>query len=284
MREDSIALLAPAKVNLFLRILAKRPDGYHELDSLMLKLALGDRLLISRRERSGIVVRCPGSDLPENDDNLVYRAALAFYDHCRLKPALEITLDKKIPVAAGLGGGSSDAAGVLCGLDRLYGTDLGQGTLQELARPLGADVPFFVQPAAAARAGGIGEKLTPLAVPAEVGWIVLVNPGFAVSTAWVYQNFRLTKQRDPFTFTGSFAAGEHVFHNDLEAVTLVRHPELAAIKEQLLAHGADAALMSGSGPTMFAVFGNQAAAENCAAAMGKKYRKVFLTKPGYPES
>lgn len=275
----AIALRAPAKINLYLRILAKREDGYHQLDSLMLKLALADRLVLTRRRQPGLTLRCPGSDLPENEDNLVVRAARLFYRHIDQTPALEMVLEKHIPVAAGLGGGSSDAAAVLLGLDRLHGTAMGEGVLSELARPLGADVPFFVQSSPAARAGGIGEILTPAATPPGIGGIVLVNPGFAVSTAWVYRNFRLTKQNDPYTLTGSFADGPLECRNDLEAVTMERYPELKEIRDQLLALGAATALMSGSGPTMFGLFAQTSEAQRCAARMRKKYEKVFLTCP-----
>lgn len=271
----TLELAAPAKINFYLRILGKRPDGYHELDSLMIKLEFGDRLVLKRRPTPGIEVRCPGSGLPTGPDNLVYKAAAAFYAHCGLAPALDIRLDKRIPVAAGLGGGSSDAAAVLRGLDQLYATGLGEAALLALARPLGADVPFFVHSAPAARARGVGEQLTPVPVPRGVNWIVLVNPGFGVSTQWVYDNFRLTKQNDPYIFTGSPAAPG----NDLQAVTMAGYPELAAIRDSLLAAGAQTALMSGSGPTMFGVFADEQPARECAARMVRQYRHVYLTRP-----
>lgn len=286
----ALAIIAPAKINYFLHILGRRPDGYHQLDSLMIKLELADRLLLRRRPAvgpaadcaaasSGIAVRCPGGEVPAGPDNLVHRAAVAFGAHCGLVPELEITLEKRIPVAAGLGGGSSDAAAVLLGLNRLYGTGLTERELLALAGPLGADVPFFVQSAPAARARGIGEELTPVAGLAGIDWIVLVNPGFGVSTKWVYDNFRLTKQNDPYIFTGSSAAAELGPHNDLESVTMAEYPELAIIREQLLAGGARSALMSGSGPTMFAVFTDERAARECAAGMARRYRQVYVTRP-----
>ncbi|MDF1615300.1 4-(cytidine 5'-diphospho)-2-C-methyl-D-erythritol kinase [Desulfurivibrio dismutans] len=274
-----LEIKAPAKINYFLHILGRRPDGYHDLDSLMIKLELADRLLLQRRKTAGIAVSCPGGEVPAGPDNLVYKAAAAFFAHCELAPALAITLDKQIPVAAGLGGGSSDAAAALLGLNLLYDTGLEEDVLLALARPLGADVPFFVQPSPAARARGIGELLTPAPVPAGVNWIVLVNPGFGVSTKWVYDNFPLTKQSDPAIFTGSSAAADLRPFNDLEAVTMAGYPELEAIREQLLAAGAEAALMSGSGPTMFAVFVEEPAARACAAGLARQYRKVYVTRP-----
>lgn len=278
----AIDLLAPAKVNLYLRILGKRTDGYHELDSLMIKLKFGDKLIIKRRRHPGIGLRCLGAELPENRDNLVYRAAEVFCAHCEITPALDITLEKRIPVAAGLGGGSSDAAAVLRGLDQLYDTHLGEKVLCTLARPLGADVPFFVQGAPAAWARGIGELLTPVdgqSLLAGNNWILLVNPGFTVATAGVYHNFRLTKQRDPFTLPGDSSKMLPAAHNDLETVTMSRYPELAFIKKQLLAAGAVSALMAGSGPTVFAIFRKEDAARSEAAQLSRQYPRVILTKP-----
>ncbi|HET98296.1 MAG TPA: 4-(cytidine 5'-diphospho)-2-C-methyl-D-erythritol kinase [Desulfurivibrio alkaliphilus] len=284
---DSLELFAPAKVNLSLRILGRRPDGYHQLESLMLKLAFGDRLTLESAPESGVWLYCPGSDLPEDSDNLVYRAAARFYEAAGLVPFLKITLHKRIPVAAGLGGGSSDAAAVLRGLEQLHPAALTPATLAELARCLGADVPFFLQQAPAAWARGIGEILTPAPIPPGIVRLLLVNPGFAVSTGWVYEsaNFPLTKQADPFTLSGSLTAGEEGWGslvNDLERVTVARYPLLAEIKAELLAGGADAALMAGSGPTVFAIFSQEEAAAACEAVMRNRYPLVYNTEPLSP--
>lgn len=282
----TLVLAAPAKVNLFLKILGKRPDGYHDLESLMLKLELADELVLRPRTEPGIGLRCPGSDLPVDADNLVYRAAAAFYDRAGLIPALEIVLSKKIPVAAGLGGGSSDAAAVLRGLSRWHPKRLAAPELLELARELGADVPFFLQDAPAALARGVGEILTPRPVPADIAAVLLVNPGFAVSTAWVYRNlagnFPLTKRDDPYNLSGSLTpggSGEAGWVNDLEAVTMKRFPLLAALRDELLAGGAGTALMAGSGPTIFGLFDREDQAAACAAAMQSSQPTVILTRP-----
>lgn len=281
---DLLELFAPAKVNLSLRILGRRPDGYHQLESLMLKLAFGDRLTLSSAPRPGIILRCPGSDLPEDADNLVYRAAARFYERAGLPPALEITLYKQIPVAAGLGGGSSDAAAVLRGLNLRHPDALSPAILLELARSLGADVPFFLQDSPAAWARGIGEILAPAAVPTGIARLLLINPGFAVSTKWVYEsaNFPLTKQTDPFNLSGSLPADwpgwDHLV-NDLEKVTIARYPQLARIKAELLECGAEAALMAGSGPTVFGLFSQEEVAAACAAALQGRYPVVCNTKP-----
>ncbi len=287
----TVAIAAPAKINLSLRIIGKRPDGYHQLESLMLKLKLADRLLLKNREDDRLLFTCGGELgelLPADENNLVVRAARAFFAHTGRPAGVELRLEKKVPVAAGLGGGSSDAAAALLGLNKLLETGLSRAELAALARPLGADVPFFVQPAAAAWAEGIGEILTEAATP-KLGWILLVNPGFAVSTQWVYQNFRLTTGHDPFILgrpmhpANSAGSREKKWLgqlvNDLESVTLARYPELGRIKEELAASGADGALMSGSGPTVFGLFADRATAEQCLEKMQARYPHVFLTRP-----
>lgn len=286
MQELTIA--APAKVNLQLAILDRRPDGYHELESFMLKLALADHLTLVRQP-GGITLSCPDSSLPVGVDNLVCRAAQAFFIHTGISEGVAMTLRKRIPIAAGLGGGSSDAAATLLGLSRLFAAGLSERTLMELAKPLGADVPFFVSAAPAAWARGIGERLTPAPVPA-VGWILLVNPGFPVSTKWVYENFALTRGGNPYILGRGLASANSAesrdntrmlpLFNDLEAVTIGRYPEVAALKAALMAGGADDALMSGSGPTVFGLFADREAAERCAALLKPRYGdKVILTQP-----
>lgn len=285
---QQIAVEAPAKVNLQLAVVGKRPDGYHELESFMLKLALADRLTLTRQP-SGITLSCPDSPLPLGPDNLVHRAATAFFRHTGINEGVAITLAKRIPIAAGLGGGSSDAAATLRGLDRLFAAGLTHAALMALALPLGADVPFFVLDAPAAWARGIGEQLTPAPVP-TVGWILLVNPGFPVSTKWVYENFALTMGGNPFILGRGLASANSAesrdnsrllpLVNDLEAVTIGRYPEVAALKAALIAGGADDALMSGSGPTVFGLFADREAAERCAASLKPRYGdKVILTQP-----
>ncbi|MEW6593296.1 MAG: 4-(cytidine 5'-diphospho)-2-C-methyl-D-erythritol kinase [Thermodesulfobacteriota bacterium] len=285
---QEVAIEAPAKVNLQLHILGRRPDGYHELESFMLKLSLADHLILARRP-AGITLVCPGSDLPLGADNLVHRAAQAFFAHTAIAQGVAITLTKRIPIAAGLGGGSSDAAATLKGLNRLFGAGLDEATLMRLAKPLGADVPFFVLEARAAWARGIGERLSVAAVP-DLGWILLVNPGFAVSTKWVYENFALTRGGNPYILGAGLASANPAesrdksrllpLHNDLEAVTVGRYPEVAALKAALIEGGARDALMSGSGPTVFGLFDDQESANRCAASLQPRYGdKVFLTRP-----
>lgn len=283
-----ITLEAPAKINLYLAVLARRPDGYHDIETLMLKLQLADVLRLQKGGQ-GISLRCPSSGLPEDETNLAHRAARAFLEKTGVSHGVEIILEKKIPVAAGLGGGSSDAAAVLCGLNTLFETGLETEALVDLAGTLGADVPFFVESNDIAWARGIGDRLQK-AEPVMDCWIVLVNPGFPVSTKWVYENFALTTggnpyilgrerqtERDPAPFLRN---GIAKLFNDLESVTISRFPEVAAIKQELLADGARDALMSGSGPTVFGIFEDR---DHAAGSRDKFFRRyggnVFLTRP-----
>ncbi len=298
MTPDTLILRAPAKINLFLRVTGRRADGYHTLDTLMQKVALFDRLEL-RPVEQGIRLHCPDSDLPEDDANLVFRAADLFLSSAGPRRAgpqrgVEVTLFKSIPIAAGLGGGSSDAATVLKGMNRLFHAGYTEQELAEMGLALGADVPFFVSRLAAARATGIGEVLAP--APALRGYLVLlVNPGFAVSTRWVYETLALTSEEKEFNLDSSrnddgpglsVPAGDRGIDpagmiNDLEPVTVSRHGEIGTIRQELLDCGAEGAMMSGSGPTVFALFPGQQAerARQCLRRLGRRYDHVFLVEP-----
>lgn len=260
-------LFSPAKINLFLEVLGKRPDGYHELRSLLCPLGLYDTVRI-RIGGAGIRVRCSKKGIPEDHTNLAWRAADAF---CRalarrgIAPpgGVEIELQKQIPAGGGLGGGSGNAAAVLDGLNRLTGGPLGFSDLTETARALGADVPFFLL-GKPALAEGIGDRLTPVEglTPHPV---LIVDPGFAVSTVSVYAdlNLALTKCAKRHK---NFAFGERVGHvagllcNDLETVVLTRHPVIGSIKTTLMENGALGSLMAGSGACVFGLYAGVAEA------------------------
>ncbi len=285
----SVTLRAPAKVNLFLRVLERRSDGYHNLDTVMQKLELSDLLTLAVTEESGIVLRCPDSDLPEDRSNIVWRAAEAFLAACGCeKLGLAITLEKNIPIAAGLGGGSSDAGTVLTGLNRLLAAGLTIAELIELARPLGADVPFFVTGYGAVRAEGIGDRMVPLPSLKNCSF-VLVNPGFSVSTRWVYEKYALTMAGKDSKLYDSQKKMDHLLLpsgvNDLERVTLSLYPEIELLKQKLLVHGAASVLMSGSGPTVFGVFPDEngrlskLVRQAVEALQQQNSVKVFVTQP-----
>jgi 4-diphosphocytidyl-2-C-methyl-D-erythritol kinase len=268
------AFLAPAKINLCLHVLGKRPDGYHELLMLMQRVTLFDRVVIELTPASKLAVSCAGVPLAPGEENIAARAARLLLGRAGVARRVALTIDKQIPVAAGLGGGSSDAATVLLGLNRMLDLGASRETLRDLGRELGADVPFFVLERQA-WAAGIGDILDPVPELPRVSYL-LVNPGVAVSTAWVYGNLGLTPPGDvaklrefPKTPEGLV----RLLHNDLERVTVGRYPELAGIKAQLLSLGAAGALMSGSGPTLFGVFDDPVAA--------RRARQVLQAVPGW---
>lgn len=294
MSSAEIIITAPAKINLYLRVLSRRLDGYHELESVMQKLTLADELSFCKQEE-GILLECSDSALPCGAENLVWRAARLFLDYTETPGGVRIRLEKRIPVAAGLGGGSSDAAAVLVAMNRLFGAGLSEDQLADLGLRLGADVPFFVRPASAALARGIGERLFPVAGFSS-GHLLLVNPAFGVSTRWVYENLALTSGGNPYILAPESGvlingnsglesldfrvASSSCFINDLETVTIGRHPLIGEIKQSLVDFGAWVALMSGSGPTVFGYFLRQSEAQAAFRHFQGIYPDtVFLTKP-----
>jgi len=256
-----ITRLSPAKINLYLRVLGKRRDGYHEILSLMQRVTLSDELDFSPGG-GRIVVRCPGGTLPEDKGNIVYRAAAAFFSQTATPPDIEITVRKKIPIAAGLGGGSSNAATTLSTLNELAGSPLDREGLMEIGSRLGADVPFFIF-GKTAWATGIGDRLVE-APSLPLLWFVLINPGFEISTKMVYEklNLGLTKDGINYSIPQFYTVGDLIrgLRNDLEQVTVGLHPVLDRLKALLLENGALGALMSGSGPTVFGVFEDEESA------------------------
>jgi 4-diphosphocytidyl-2-C-methyl-D-erythritol kinase len=265
----TLRILSPAKVNLFLYVLGRRPDGYHDLFSLMCRIGLYDEIILNPTS-ADISITCSDPALPVDDGNLALRAARRYVEACGRSGGVEIHLTKRIPVAAGLGGGSSNAASVLLGLNYLHGHRLPREELMRIGRSLGADVPFFIfqSPALAC---GIGDELE--AYQGLSPWqVLIVCPPFPVSTRMVYQNLNLQLtncQKQPTKAhlkQTAFNPSLHL-HNDLEAVTLALHPELVGIKDDLRAQGAVGALMSGSGPSVFGLFPDTAAACCAAAAL-----------------
>jgi 4-diphosphocytidyl-2-C-methyl-D-erythritol kinase len=271
---EPICVKAPAKINLFLRITGKRPDGYHDLYTLMCPLALFDTLTL-KMGGTGIEVVCDHPGVPEDASNLAARSARLFFatvfaGNAPPVSGLTIHIDKKIPVGAGLGGGSSDAAAVLIALNNYFGQPLATQALMALGTRLGADVPFFIL-GAPALATGIGDRLEPFLHMAP--WtVLLVYPNEVVSTSWVYKNLnlRLTKEEkklSKFNFDGRlFNVDEHLV-NDLESVTERAFPVIKGIKRLLLAHGAAGAMMSGSGSTVFGLFADPERAISVCSAL-----------------
>jgi 4-diphosphocytidyl-2-C-methyl-D-erythritol kinase len=245
-------VLAPAKINLSLRILSRRDDGFHEIESFITPISLCDQITIGRKEAGqGIDFHCDDSSVPQGEENLVMRAANAFFATTKLKPSVSIELKKKIPHGAGLGGGSSDAASTLLALNQLFETNLPREALAQLAMEIGSDVPFFVFESAAL-CRGRGELVTPQKLKDSLS-ILLLKPEFGVPTAWAYQHWQDSREVPAFNYAAQEFHG-HRFVNDLERPVFEKFVFLAQMKTWLREQPeVGAALMSGSGSTVFAV-------------------------------
>jgi len=284
---NELTLRAPSKINLCLNVLGKRPDGYHELEMVMQAVGLYDEVTV-RLAASGITVTTDSSAVPGGEGNIAWRAARELLERSGSQAGIAVEIKKTIPVAAGLGGGSSDAAAVLVACNRLFRTGLDREALAAIGTRLGMDVPFFLYgPTALAR--GRGEVLTSLPPPPKF-WVLLVNPGFETSTAWVYKNlnFGLTKKGDCTNIAGlnvSQIAGS--LHNDLETVTAAAHPAIGEMEQALREAGALGVRMSGSGPTVFGIFEDEKACSEAAKALHTKGWRLYpaetLAGPLYGE-
>jgi 4-diphosphocytidyl-2-C-methyl-D-erythritol kinase len=256
-------------VNLGLAVQRRRPDGYHDIATLFVKISLADTLWLESTP-SGIVIECEHPDVPCDESNLIYRAAAALQP---LAPdrGVRIHVHKRIPVAAGLGGGSSDAAAALLGLNTLWELQLTRAELTPYAARLGADVPFFLLPDTAALGEGRGDELTPLTCP-QVFYLVLVTPPVAVSTAWVYSKFRFELTGVPkdttilrkYLESGDIAGLGAACSNDLETVVLPEFPVVGDVKRALRQPGTYGVCMSGSGPSVYALCASQMVAQRVA--------------------
>jgi len=254
---------APAKINLSLKILGRRNDGFHELDTLIAPISLYDEIRIDKRRLGrGIEFRCDDSSIPQGDENLAVRAAKAFFDTTKIEPALSIELKKKIPHGAGLGGGSSDAASVLLALNDTFETKQSREALAEMAEPLGSDVPFFLFQSAAV-CKGHGEIVMPVKLQRQFS-ILLLKPAFAVSTPWAYSRWQHSREILGIRYQAKEFVGQ-TFANDLERPVFEKFVFLAQLKMWLLSQSeVGAALMSGSGSTVFAVVRENADADSVA--------------------
>lgn len=274
-----LELWSPAKINLFLKITGKRPDGYHDLVSLMCGISLRDRVVLWP-ENDSISVTCDYPGVPEDETNLAARAAAKFYECHPAADRVTIEIEKQIPVGAGLGGGSSNAATVLSGLNRYYDQPLTPTELSDLGATIGADVPFFLfnRPALAA---GTGDRLTAFEGLDE-HTVLVIYPGFGIPTAEVYKklNLGLTKCENHlksfFLKQNGFIPAQHLC-NDLETVVIPQYPEIADVKKRLMKYGAEGALMSGSGSSIFGLFAESQTARTAAEALTPQYGgAVFL--------
>jgi 4-diphosphocytidyl-2-C-methyl-D-erythritol kinase len=256
-------VFAPAKINLALKVLGRREDGFHEIDTLITPISLCDEIKIERGAADkGILFRCDDPSVPQGDDNLAGRAAKIFFTATSIEPRISISLKKKIPHGAGLGGGSSDAASVLLALNELFETKLPREALTEMAEPIGSDVPFFIFQSAAL-CKGRGEIVTPVKLKDKLH-VLLLKPGFGVSTPEAYSHWQHSQEIPDVCYKEQEFA-DLTFANDLERPVFEKFVFLAQLKMWLLNQSeVGAALMSGSGSTIFAVMRENADADSLA--------------------
>lgn len=256
-------VLAPAKINLSLRILGRRSDGFHEIETLMAPISLCDEIQIKRRSgKTKIEFQCDDSSVPKGDGNLAVLAAKLFLERTAINSGVSIELKKKIPHGAGLGGGSSDAASTLLALNDLFDTKLSPQALMKMAGPIGSDVPFFILQSAAV-CKGRGEQVRPTGLREQLP-LLLLKPGFGVPTQWAYSHWLDSREIPGASYTAQAFAGQ-IFLNDLERPVFEKFIFLAQMKMWLLKQPEiGAALMSGSGSTVFAVLRDNADADRLA--------------------
>lgn len=275
---DEIRLKARAKINLTLDVTGKRPDGYHELRTIMQTVGLYDGIYMKRIRKQMIKVKTNLFWLPTDERNLVWRAAKLMRERFGIEDGVFIEIDKRIPVAAGLAGGSADCAAALVGMNRLFGLGLSQCELEKLAGTLGSDIPYCVR-RGTALAEGVGEILKPVKRPCPQCWVVLAKLPVSVSTASVYQRLRWQEVAVHPDTEGMLQAMERedvtkmgrLLCNVLETVTIPLYPKIGEMKKRLLALGAEGALMSGSGPTVFALFTERKRAEQAAGQLRREF-------------
>ena len=279
---DSVVIKAMAKVNLGLDVLRRRENGYHDVKMVMQTVDLYDTLTLSKIDK-GIVITTNTGELPLDEDNLIFKAAKLLLEYTDKKAGVSIHLDKQIPIAAGMAGGSTDAAATLLGLNELCNLDLTKEALAEIGVKIGADVPYCIY-GGTYLSEGIGEVLTKLPDAPDC-YVVIAKPEIGVSTKYVYENLHIeTVEKHPdidgmidAIKKGSLDGVAKKMENVLETVTIKRYPEIETMKKCLLKNGAESALMSGSGPTVFGIFKE----ENIAKQALSKLQKTGLVKNGF---
>lgn len=281
---DKITITCPAKINLSLDVIGKRPDGYHELRMIMQTVDICDLITVSLNDNGNITVYSDNKNVPLGEDNIVYKAAKLFFDKLGKTFGAEIEIKKNIPMGAGMAGGSADAAGTLKALNVLTDKPFSDEELEVMGKKIGADVPFCIR-GGCCLCEGIGEVLTPLPEMKGV-YLAVAKPEFSVSTPWVYKNLKLSEESiHPETdkLISALEAGEYeVFNefsgNTLESVTAGEYPEIAEYESLMKENGAFFSMMTGSGPTVFGLFKDKKNADSAASVLREKTKEVFVVK------
>ena len=283
---DKLQLKAYGKINLGLDVIRKRPDGYHNLDMIMQMVDVYDDVIIEKKAGEEIVVKADAAVLSNGKDNLAYMAAKMLFDEFGIKSGVEITIHKRIPIAGGMAGGSSDCATTLIGINEMFNLGLSKQQLMERGVKLGADVPYCVL-GGTAIARGIGEVLTPLPTPPQCH-VIIAKPPISVSTAYVYGHIRpdeITKRPDIEQMTLAIKEQDlnklsDLLYNVMEEVTVSEYPVIEKLKSIMLENGALNSIMSGSGPTVFGLFDDREKAQAAMKALDFKEltEQLYLTK------
>ena len=274
-----------SKINLTLNILAKRQDGYHDIETIMQSINLADRIFI-KEEKEGIKIKCSHPLVPVDSQSLTYRSAEKILRRYRITRGVKIEIDKKIPLASGMAGGSANSASILVGINKLFALNLSNKDLREIGEELGMDVPFCIQNGTAL-AYHKGEKVTPLSPINPPLWIIIINPGFEIPTKWAYNNLNLEwlkkEKNNTKGMLNALKEGElpgiakNLF-NSFEGLIIKKYPEIGKIKDRLIEGGALGALMSGSGPTVFGIAQNKEQALKIYEKLKSEYKSIWAVQ------
>ena len=282
---NKIEIDSYSKINLTLNILGKRPDGYHNIETIMQSINLADRIFI-KEEEEGIKIRCSHPLVPVDSQSLTYRTAEKILNRYRIIKGVKIEIEKKIPLASGMAGGSANSASILVGINKLFALNLSNKDLREIGEELGMDVPFCIQNGTAL-AYHKGEKVTPLSPINQPLWIIIINPGFEIPTKWAYNNLDLglIKREKNYTIAmlnalkeGELEGIAKNLFNSFEGLVIKKYPEIGKIKDRLIEEGALGALMSGSGPTVFGIAQNKEQALKIYEKLKPEYKLIWVVQ------
>ena len=282
---NEIEIDSYSKINLTLNILAKRQDGYHDIETIMQSINLADRIFI-KEEKEEIKIKCSHPLVPVDSQSLTYRSAEKILRRYRITRGVKIEIDKKIPLASGMAGGSANSASILVGINKLFALNLSNKDLREIGEELGMDVPFCIQNGTAL-AYHKGEKVTPLSPINPPLWIIIINPGFEIPTKWAYNNLNLEwlkkEKNNTKGMLNALKEGElpgiakNLF-NSFEGLIIKKYPEIGKIKDRLIEEGALGALMSGSGPTVFGIAQNKEQALKIYEKLKSEYKSIWAVR------
>lgn len=280
---NEIKIDSYSKINLTLNILARREDGYHEIETIMQSINLADKVIITE-EKEGIKIKCNHPQVPVSNQSLAYRSAEKILKKFGIERGVKIEIDKKIPLASGMAGGSANSATILVGINKLFNLTLSNEDLRKIGEELGMDVPFCIQNGTAL-AYQRGEKITPLPPINPTLWIVVINPGFKISTQWAYNNLDLEKiERRKDNTEAMLAAlregkpweiAKNLF-NSFEGLIIKKYPETGGVKDRLINEGALGALISGSGPAVFGIAQNEEEALQIYEKLKLEYKLIWI--------